>query len=196
MNDEPENVPETQLTIPPRQLEENLFKSRYIFVVGNINDTLAKDVSRQIIAMANASSDPINMLISSPGGHVESGDMVHDLIKYVDVPINVIGTGWVASAATHIFLGAAKERRFTLENTRFLIHQPSGGIGGKGSDIEIQAREILKMHDRIARIIARETGQTIERIKKDMDRDYWLTAEEAVDYGIVSRIIKNVHDIK
>lgn len=193
MNDEPNNVP---LTLPPRQIEENLFSSRYIFIVGNITDTLAKDVSRQIIAMANASSDPINILISSPGGHVESGDMVHDLIKFVQVPINVIGTGWVASAATHIFLGAPKERRFTLENTRFLIHQPSGGIGGSGSDIEIQAREILKMHDRIAKIIAKETGQPLERIKKDMDRDYWLNAQEAIDYGIVSRIIGSTEELK
>lgn len=192
MSDEPQTA---QPAAQSKQIEENLFSSRYIFIVGTINDVLAKDVSRQIIAMANASSDPINILISSPGGHVESGDMIHDLIRFVKTPINVIGTGWVASAATHIFLGAPRERRFTLPNTRFLIHQPSGGVGGSGSDIEIQAREILKMHDRIAHVIARETGQPFERVKKDMDRDYWMTAKEAIDYGIVSRIIENADDI-
>ena len=130
------------------------------------------------------------MLISSPGGHVESGDAIHDLIRFVRAPVTTVGTGWVASAGTHAFLAAPKERRVCLPNTRFMIHQPSGGAGGQSSDIAIQAKEILRTRERIAQVIAAQTGTPIEKIRHDMERDHWMSAEEAIAYGIVSRIVE------
>jgi ATP-dependent Clp protease protease subunit len=135
------------------------------------------------------------MLISSPGGHVESGDAIHDMIRFVRAPVTTVGTGWVASAGVHIFLSPPKERRVCLPNTRFMIHQPAGGAGGQASDIAIQAKEILKTRERIARAVATQTGKTYESVLADMERDFWMSAEEAVGYGIVSRIIERQTDL-
>ena len=121
---------------------------------------------------------------------MESGDAIHDMIRFVRAPVTTIGSGWVASAGTHIFLAAPKERRVCLPNTRFMIHQPSGGAGGRASDIAIQAQEIIKMRERIARVIAKETGQKLERVLADIDRDHWMSAAEAIEYGLVSRVIE------
>jgi ATP-dependent Clp protease protease subunit len=176
-------------------LEEKAFESRFVFIMGPINDVVAKDTARRLIALSAASNEPINILLSSPGGHVESGDVIHDIVKFISAPVNMIGTGWVASAGTHIFLGVPKERRVCLENTRFLIHQPSGGMGGQATDIAIQAKEIVRMRERIAQVIARETGQPLEKVLVDIDRDFWMSAEEAIAYGLVSRIIKSHKDL-
>jgi ATP-dependent Clp protease, protease subunit len=189
MNNENENTPDR--ATDDQFLEQKVFDSRYVFLVGGINDKVAKDAARRLIALADQSDAPINVLVSSPGGHVESGDVIHDVVKFIGVPVNMIGSGWVASAGTHLFLAVPKERRFCLKNTRFLIHQPSGGMGGQASDIAIQAKEIIRMRERIARVIAEETGQPLEKVLKDIDRDYWMTAEEAIDYGLVSRVIKS-----
>ncbi|MDE2428113.1 MAG: ATP-dependent Clp protease proteolytic subunit [Burkholderiales bacterium] len=170
-------------------LEEKAFKSRTVLVFGTIDDKLAADVSKRLIALAADSKEPITVLVSSPGGHVESGDVIHDIIKFIDAPVNMVGTGWVGSAAVNVFLSVPKERRVTLANTRFLIHQPSGGCGGQATDIAIQAREIVKVRERIAGLIARESGQSLEKVTADIDRDYWMSAEEAMEYGLVSRII-------
>jgi ATP-dependent Clp protease, protease subunit len=184
---------------PDRQrtdfLEEKAFRSRTVLVFGAITDATANDVVRRLIALDDASDSKIMVLVSSPGGHVESGDAIHDVLRFIKAPVDIVGTGWVGSAATHVFLAVPKARRFCLPNTRFLIHQPSGGAGGQASDIAIQAREIIKIRERIAAVIARETGQTIERVRADIDRDHWLTAAEAVDYGLVSRIIENRSDL-
>jgi ATP-dependent Clp protease protease subunit len=145
--------------------------------------------------MAAESDKPIRMIINSPGGHVESGDTVHDMIRFCGAEVKVIGTGWVASAGASIFLGAKKENRFCLPNTRFLLHQPAGGMRGQASDIQIEAEQIIKMRDRVNAMIAKETGQPIERILKDTQRNYWLSAEEAIEYGLVNRIITNATDI-
>ena len=131
------------------------------------------------------------MLVSSPGGHLESGDTVHDVIRFIAAPVRMIGTGWVGSAATHLFLSVPKERRFCLPQTRFLIHQPSGGAGGQATDIAIMAREIIKARERIASVIARETGQPLEKVLVDIERDNWMSPEEAIAYGLMSRIIQN-----
>lgn len=176
-------------------LEEKAFESRFVFIMGPINDVVAKDTARRLIALSAASDAPINILLSSPGGHVESGDVIHDIVKFIRAPVNMIGTGWVASAGTHIFLGVPLERRVCLENTRFLIHQPSGGMGGQATDIAIQAKEIVRMRERIARVIARETGQPLEKVQVDIDRDFWMSAEEAIAYGLVSRVIKSHKDL-
>ncbi|MDB5998591.1 MAG: Clp protease [Rhizobacter sp.] len=171
-------------------LEEKAFKSRTVFVFGSITDAVASETARRLVALAADSDAPINLLVSSPGGHLESGDAIHDIIRFIDVPVNMIGTGWVGSAATHVYLSVPRERRFCLPNTRFLIHQPSGGAGGQASDIAIQAREILKARERIAAVIARETGRPLERVLLDIERDHWMSPSEAVDYGLVSRVIE------
>ena len=176
-------------------VEQLAFKSRFVLVFGEIDDKLARITCERLIAMAQESDAPIHMLISSPGGHVESGDAIHDMIRFVRAPVTTIGTGWVASAGTHIFLAAEKERRVCLPNTRFMIHQPAGGAGGRASDIAIQAKEIIKTRERIAKVVATQTGQKIEKVKNDMERDYWMSAEEAIEYGIVSRIIERQKDL-
>ncbi|MBX9900479.1 MAG: ATP-dependent Clp protease proteolytic subunit [Burkholderiaceae bacterium] len=189
---------EAEIKDAPRSsfLDEKAFKSRTVLVFGTVNDRMAADVSSKLIALAAESKEPITMLVSSPGGHVESGDVIHDMTKFIETPVNMIGTGWVGSAAVSLFLAVPKERRFCLANTRFLIHQPSGGFGGQASDIAIQAREIVKIRQRIAALIARESGQTLEKVSEDIDRDYWMTAQEAVDYGLVSKIIEKQSEAK
>ena len=176
-------------------IDEKLFKSRAITIFGEINDKLAQGVTERLLALAADSDEPISIYVSSPGGHVESGDVVYDMIKFIKPTVRVIGTGWVASAATTIFLAAAKENRFCLPNTRFLVHQPSGGSRGDATDIAIQAQEIIKMRGRINQLIADETGQSLERVAQDTDRDFWMSAQEAIDYGIVNKIVKSVAEI-
>ena len=163
---------------------------------GTITDTLAADVARRLIALDAESAEPIDVLVSSPGGHLESGDTIHDLVRFISAPVNMIGTGWVGSAATHLYLAAPRERRSCLPNTRFLIHQPSGGAGGPASDIAIQAREMVKARERIAGTIARQTGKPLEVVLADIERDRWMSAEEAVDYGLVSRVIEHKTALK
>jgi ATP-dependent Clp protease, protease subunit len=177
-------------------LTESLsFKSRFVLLFGEIDHATARVACERLIALAQDSDAPITMLISSPGGHVESGDAIHDLIRFVRAPVTTVGTGWVASAGTHVFLAAPKERRVCLPNTRFMIHQPSGGAGGQSTDIAIQAKEILRTRERIARVIAAETGTALERVRQDMERDYWMSAGEAIEYGIVSRIVERHTDL-
>jgi len=176
-------------------IDEKLFKSRAITIFGEINDKLAQAVTAKLLALAAHNNDPITIYISSPGGHVESGDVIYDMIKFIEPEVKVIGTGWVASAATTIYLAADKENRFSLPNTRFLVHQPLGGARGDATDIAIQAEEIVKMRGRINQLIADETGQPLERVAKDTDRDYWMTVDEAIEYGIVNKIVKSIVEI-
>jgi ATP-dependent Clp protease, protease subunit len=178
------------------RLEEQLsFKSRFVMVFGEVDDKMAHATCRRLLALAEDSEAPITMLISSPGGHVESGDAIHDMIGFVRAPVTTVGTGWVASAGAHIFLAPPKDRRVCLPNTRFMIHQPAGGAGGQATDIAIQAREIIKTRERIARVVAKQTGKTYEAVLADMERDFWMSADEAVAYGIVSRVIKHQKDL-
>lgn len=172
-------------------LEHGLFKSRTILVTGEVNDRLARNVSERLLAMAGEGDDPITMIISSPGGHVESGDMIHDMIKYVKPRVRTLGTGWVASAGALIYVAAAREDRYSLPNTRFLLHEPRGGVGGSATEIDIQAREVLRMRERLNHIFADATGQPYERIVKDTNRDHWMSAAEAMEYGVVGKIIRN-----
>lgn len=174
---------------PFQAIQQALFKSRTVLVFGEINQKVAQDTVAQLLAYAAISDDPIRLVINSPGGHVESGDSIHDMIGFIKPRVMVLGTGWVASAGAHIFLGAKKEDRFCLPNTRFLIHQPLGGAGGRATDIAIEAQEIIKMRKRINAIIARETGQPLERVEQDTDRNYWMSAAEAKEYGIVTHIV-------
>lgn len=178
-----------------RSEEQLLFQSRFVMVFGEINDKLAQATCKRLLALSEESEAPITMLISSPGGHVESGDAIHDMINFVRAPVTTVGSGWVASAGVHIFLAPPKERRVCLPNTRFMIHQPAGGAGGQATDIAIQAKEILRTRERIARIVARQTGKSFEEVSADMERDYWMNAEEAIAYGITSRIISSHKDL-
>ena len=171
-------------------LEEKAFKSRTIFLFGAISDSTAADTARRLVALAADSAAPIHVLVSSPGDHLESGDAIHDIVKFIDVPVFMIGTGWVGSAATHVYLSVPRERRVCLPQTRFLIHQPSGGAGGMATDIAIQAREIIKARERIASTIAKETGRPLEKVLVDIERDNWMSPKEAIDYGLVSKIIQ------
>jgi len=176
-------------------MDEKLFKSRSITIFGEINDKIARATTERLLALAADSDEPISIYISSPGGHVESGDVVYDMIKFIKPEVNVIGTGWVASAATTIYLAAKKENRYALPNTRFLVHQPSGGSSGRATDIAIQAEQIVAMRARINKLIADETGQSIERVAKDTDRDYWMTVDEAIEYGIVNKVVKSISEM-
>ena len=176
-------------------MEEKLFKSRAISIFGQINEKTARMVTEQLLALSADSNAPITIYISSPGGHVESGDVIYDMIKFIKPEVRVVGTGWVASAATNIYLAARKENRFSLPNTRYLVHQPSGGSQGDATDIQIQMEQILKTKERINRIIAEETGRPLEQVQKETDRDYWMSVEEAIDYGIVSKVITSVSEI-
>ena len=176
-------------------IDEKLFKSRCLTIFGEINDKLARTITERLLALASDSDDPISLYISSPGGHVESGDVIYDIIKFIKPPVRVIGTGWVASAATTIYLAAEKDKRFALPNTRFLIHQPLGGSRGDATDIAIQAEQMVRTKARINQLIAKETGQPLDRVAKDTDRDYWMTVDEAVSYGIVSNIIESIDEL-
>lgn len=180
---------------PNAFLEEALFKARTILLTGSIDDKQARRVSERLLALSTESQDPILLVVSSPGGHVESGDMIHDMIKFVEAPVKILGTGWVASAGALIYTAAKKENRYALPNTRFLLHEPRGGVGGQASDVEIQAREIIKMRERLNKIFAEATGQKLDKIKEDTDRDFWMSAEEAVKYGLVNKIVTSRKEI-
>jgi ATP-dependent Clp protease, protease subunit len=176
-------------------MDEKLFKSRSISIFGQINEKIARTVTEQLLALSAESDDPITIYISSPGGHVESGDVIYDMMKFIKPEVRVVGTGWVASAATNIYLAAKKENRFSLPNTRYLVHQPSGGSQGDATDILIQMEEIIKTKARINKIISDETGRPLEQVEQDTDRDYWMSVDEAIEYGIVSKVITSVTEI-
>jgi ATP-dependent Clp protease, protease subunit len=185
--------PDMPMTAGP--VQNALFKARTILVFGEINMRLAERVTAQLLALSSSGDGDIRVVINSPGGHVESGDTIHDMIRFCGPKVKVIGTGWVASAGASIFLAAAKENRFCLPNTRFLLHQPMGGVRGQASDIEIEAEEIVKMRERVVRMIAKETGQPYEKVLKDTQRNFWMNADAAVEYGLVSKIINQPEDV-
>lgn len=176
-------------------LENTLLEHRTLTIFGEIDKDCAQRCTERLLAMAFKSDDPITVFIGSPGGHVESGDTIFDMIRYIKPVVRTVGTGWVGSIATHIYLAAERDHRYALPNTRFLIHQPAGGFGGDASDIEIHARELVKTRERINRIIAEQTGQPIDRVEKDTDRDYWMSAEESMEYGLVGRIIESADEL-
>jgi ATP-dependent Clp protease protease subunit len=176
-------------------LAERLLRARTVIISGEITQKLAGSVASQLLALSADSDADITVYVNSQGGHVEAGDTIHDLIRFVRPKVRMIGTGWVASAGALIYVAVPRERRFCLPNTRFLLHQPAGGAGGTASDIDIEAREILRMRDRLNRIFARETGQPLERIEEDTHRNFWLGAEAAQRYGLVGRIIEQASEL-
>jgi ATP-dependent Clp protease, protease subunit len=186
----------TPTVVPIEPVGERLLRARTVIISGEITQKLAATVMSQLVALAAESDDLITIFVNSQGGHVEAGDTIHDMIRFIRPRIRMIGTGWVASAGALVYVAAPRDQRFCLPNTRFLLHQPSGGAGGTASDIEIEAREILAMRDRVNRIFARETGQPLERIEEDTHRNFWLSAEAAVRYGLVGRIITHAGELE
>jgi len=172
-----------------------LFASRTVLVYGEVNTRLARMVTAQLLALAASGDAPIRVIVHSPGGHVEAGDTIHDVVRAVAPRITMIGTGWVASAGALIYAAAEKERRFCLPNTRFLLHQPLGGTGGRASDIEIEANQIVQMRERLNRIFARATGQTYETIVRDTEKNFWMNASEAKGYGLVHAVVETLADV-
>jgi ATP-dependent Clp protease protease subunit len=175
---------------------EILAKTRSIIISGEVDQKLAEKTIHQLLFLQEMADDPIKVFINSQGGHVESGDTIYDMFKFIKPRIIVIGTGWVASAAITIYLGAAKNDRYSLPNTRYLIHQPAGGVYGSAADIKIEAEEILKMRKRVNHIISEETGQPLTKVETDTERNFWMSAAEAKEYGIVSKIVASINDIK
>ena len=176
-------------------LLDRLLKTRTIVLAGEIDQDLAERVISELMILDADSHEPIRVLVTSQGGHVDSGFAVHDVMRFISSKVITIGVGWVASIAVPIMFGAEKEDRYSLPNTRFLIHQPSGGIGGQLQDIRIEAQEMLKIRERLNQLIARETGQSVEKVRADSDRNFWMSAEEARKYGLVSRIISSVSEL-
>lgn len=176
-------------------LSEKLIKSRTIIISGEINQELAAKVSTQLLILQEISNDPIKIFINSQGGHVEAGDTIHDMIKFVRPKVIMIGTGWVASAGITIYLAADKENRYSLPNTRYMIHQPSGGARGQTTDLAIEAKEILKVKLRIAKLISEATGKDLKEVEENIERNYWLDSKEAVEYGIVNKIITSYDEL-
>ncbi|MDV7391125.1 ATP-dependent Clp protease proteolytic subunit, partial [Arthrospira platensis SPKY1] len=167
-----------------RDLITRLLESRTILLFGEINMKVAREIAQQLLVLAADSDDDITLIINSPGGHVESGDTIFDMIRYIKPRVKVLGTGWVASAGALIYAAADKENRYSLPNTRFLLHQPMGGARGQATDIAIEAEEILKMRRRLNETFARQTGQPLEKIEEDTDRNFWMSAEQAQAYGL------------
>ncbi len=168
---------------------KSLMKSRQVLICEAIDQKMAKGVVAQLLALAAENDDDITLFLNSQGGHVEAGDSIHDVIKFIKPRVKIVGTGWVASAGTHIFLAADKKDRVCLPNTRFLIHQPSGGVGGTVTDISIQAEQIEKMKARLGRIIAEATGTDLKKVMEDIERDHWMDTDEAIAYGILDRVV-------
>jgi ATP-dependent Clp protease, protease subunit len=186
--------PEEEKPVEPRLLEK-LLKTRTILLFGQIDQESAESVTRQLLLLSAESDDDIRLFVNSQGGHVESGDTIFDMIRFVKPRVFVIGTGWVASAGALIYAAPPKEQRFCLPNTRFLLHQPWGGVRGGAADIAIEAEEIVKMRERLNRILSDQTGQSIERVRRDTDRNYWMTASQAIEYGLVGQIVTSVDEV-
>ncbi|WMN20758.1 MULTISPECIES: ATP-dependent Clp protease proteolytic subunit [Pseudomonas] len=193
--DEEKDRPDSASTSLSGKLLDSTIAARKIFITGEVNHKMATIAVQQLHALAHLSDDPIMVFISSPGGHVESGDMIFDAIRFIKPKVITIGSGWVASAGSLIYVAADKENRYSLPNTRFLLHQPSGGFQGRALDVKIYAKEILWMKDRLNKIFAKATGQPLERIAADTERDFWLSAEEAVEYGLVNKIVTTEAEI-
>jgi len=191
MPEESEPKAEPSDTRASSRVRDRLYESRTVLVFGEITMALAERVTGQLLALANENERPIRVLINSPGGHVESGDTIYDVIRFLSPEVTILGTGWVASAGALIYSAVPRALRLCLPNTRFMLHQPSGGVGGPAADIEIEALQILAVRARLNQIFADATGQPLEKIARDTERNHWLSAEEAVSYGLAGRILRS-----
>ena len=182
------------------KLEDNsisstFLKTRQILLTGEIDKDLSEKIIRQLLIMEAENDSPIYLYIDSPGGDADAGFAIFDMVRFVKAPVYIIGMGLVASAAALVLLAVPKERRIGLTNSHYLIHQPLSGIKGVATEIEIHAQEIIKMRARINQVISSQCSQPLEKVEKDTDRDFWLDGTEAVEYGLISRIIKSRTEI-
>ena len=194
-NDRNDNEEAPKAPSGPDAMLARMLKIRTVLVNGEINEEVAEKAISQLLLLDADNHDPIRLIITSQGGHVDSGYAIHDMAKYIASPVITIGAGWCASIAVPILLSAPKEHRYSLPNTRFLLHQPSGGAGGQASDIRIAAEEILKLRERLNQLISDETGKPVEQVAQDSDRNFWMSAEEAREYGLVSKIIQSASEV-
>jgi len=176
-------------------LAGKMLKTRTILLSGEIRKGLAEKTIRQLLLMEAMGDDPVRIFIDSPGGDADAGYAIFDMIRFIRPPVWTIGMGLVASAAAIIQLAAPKDRRVGLPNSHYLIHQPLSGIRGVATDIEIHARELDKLRERINHLIAEETGNPAGQVEKDTDRDYWMNAQDAVKYGLINKVIVNRDEI-
>lgn len=188
--------PSEALTSSLKLSARQLYSSRTVLIFGEVTTALAESVSAQLLALAAAGPEPIRVLLHSPGGHVEAGDTIHDVIRFVGPVVRMLASGWVASAGALIFAAAPHPHRLALPNTRFMLHQPLGGMGGPASDVEIEARQILLMRQRLNHIFADATGQPYDKLLRDTDRNHWMSATEAREYGLVSRIVSRASELE
>tara|TARA_B100000745_G_C20022324_1_gene347684 strand:+ start:118 stop:759 length:642 start_codon:yes stop_codon:yes gene_type:complete len=193
--EEGEDEKEQKAPKTPAVAMDLLKKERTIIISEEVSPKLTQRVMSSLLWLDSQSDDPIKLYINTPGGSADDGFAIFDLIRFVKAPVYNISFGLNASAGTIILLGAPKERRLALPNARIMIHQPSGGSRGRSSDIEITAEEILKLRHRANEVFAAECGRTVKQVEKDTDRDYWMSPEEAIEYGLVGRIITNLDDI-
>ena len=168
---------------------EKFMKTRTILLSGEINKPLAERIIRSLLLLEAESHDPIKLMIDSPGGDADAGYAIFDMVRFIGAPVYTLGMGLVASAGALVLLAAPKERRLGLPNSHYLIHQPSSGMRGVATEIEIHAQEIEKLRVKINELIAAETGQKLKQVEKDTDRDFWMNGEEAVKYGLISRVV-------
>lgn len=189
---EPHEDDSTATREPSFLLQRELVRSRTVLVFGEVTTELAHITVAQLTALAARSDDPIRMVVHSPGGHVEAADTIHDVVRFIRPRVVMIGTGWVASAGALIYCAAAREDRLSLPNTRFLLHQPLGGVRGRADEIEIETAQILGMRDRLNRLFADATGRPLDELARDTDRNHWMNAEQARAYGLVGRIVDRV----
>lgn len=189
------NPPKVESLVERDLATQRLFTARTVLVFGEVTSVLAERVSAQLLALAAASVAPIRVFINSPGGHVESGDTIHDVIRFIEPEVQVVGSGWVASAGALIYCAVERRLRIALPNTRFMLHEPSGGVGGNAADIEIEARQVIAMRARLNALFARATGQSVEKIANDTLRNHWLTTEDAVGYGLVGRVVERASEL-
>ena len=180
---------------PKFNYQEKLMETRTLLIFGEIDQKMAERVTQQLLLLSAISQDDIKIIINSQGGHVESGDTIFDMIRFVTPKVKIIGTGWVASAGALIYAATPVKQRYSLPNTRFLLHQPLGGIRGSAQDLAIEAKEILKMRRRLNEIFAEQTGQPLEKIERETDRNLWMSAEEAKAYGLVGHIVNRFDEV-
>jgi ATP-dependent Clp protease protease subunit len=179
-----------------QSLIRELMKSRTILISQMIIPDVTERVLAQLLVLEREDPDgPIKVFINSPGGSADDGFAIFDMLRFVSCPIKTISSGLTASAATIVLLATSKENRLALPNSRIMIHQPSVGVQGSASDIKITAEQVLKLRDRANRLIAEETGQSLKKIEEDTNRDYWLSPTEALEYGLIGRIVTSHKEV-
>lgn len=176
-------------------LHRELMRMRTVLVFGEVTAELARATVGQLLALSATGDAPIIIFVHSQGGHVEAGDTIFDTIRFIRPQVKMVASGWVASAGALIYCAAPRERRFALPNTRFLLHQPSGGMQGNTAEIEVEVAQIVRMRQRLEGLFAEATGHSVDRIARDTERNHWMNSEEAREYGLVGQIIEHAEEL-